>query len=201
MSAKNFILFGMFCLGLVVTGCATKVERVGVEEKIDISGTWNDYDAMLVSKEMIDSCLKAPWLTRFETKNNRDPVIIVGHVANRSHEHINAQVFVKYLERELLNSGKVVFVASSQEREDIRAEREDQQKGYTDPETMKKMGEEYGADYILIGSVNSIKDEEKRKSVVFYQVNMELVDLETNTKVWMGQKELKKLIKKPRLSL
>jgi uncharacterized protein (TIGR02722 family) len=195
-----FIFGGILLVSLI--GCSTtKVERVDVDKKIDLSGNWNDYDATITSQEMIQDCLDKPWLHEFVKNNGRNPTIIVGHVANRTYEHINTQVVTKNVEQELLNSGKVVFVASSEERQDIRAEREDQKQGFTDPATIAQVGKERGADYMMIGSVNSIKDEVKGKAAIYYQVNLELIDLSTNTKVWLGQKEIKKSVKKSRFSL
>lgn len=198
---KMIVLFAVFLL-MTFTGCSsTKVTRVDVDKRIDLSGFWNDYDASLVSKEMIKDCLAKPWLNSFVQGKKRDPVVIVGHVKNRSDEHINAHVFTDYLERELTNSGKIVFVASPDEREHLREEREDQQTGYTSEESMKKIGKERGADFMLMGSMNSVRDELKGKSVVLYQVNLELIDLETNEKVWLGQKEIKKFTEKSKFSL
>jgi len=195
------LTFILICLAFL-SGCTTtKVVRVDVDEKVDLSGRWNDYDAMLVAKEMVKDVLERNWRDDFVKDHQRNPIVIVGHVVNRSHEHINSEVFTKYLERELLNSGKIIFVASSTQREEIRAEREDQQQGHTDPKTMAEIGKERGADYILSGSVNSIKDEVRGKSVVFYQANLELTDLSTNQKVWIGQKEIKKVITVKKYSL
>lgn len=201
---KNKLFFYLLAAAACLSaGCASKVkvERIGVDEKIDLSGGWNDYDAMSVAKEMVEDSLKASWLNQFNESNKRNPRVIIGHVANQSDEHINSDVFVKYLEREVMNSGRVIFVASSDERQQVRAEREDQKAGYTDPETIKAHGKERGADFMLIGSVNSVKDQVKGKSVVYYQVNMELVNLETNEKVWIGRKEIKKFIKVSKYSL
>ena len=185
-----------------LTGCATtKVERVDVSERVDISGKWNDYDSFLTSKEMVDDCVGSPWWKLFYKKNSRNPIIIVGHVLNKTHEHIKSDVFVKYLERSLLNTGEVDIVASAEERMQVRRERSEQQEGFTDPETIKQMGKEQGADFMLIGSVHTIKDEAKGKYVILYQVNLELVDLETNKKVWIGTKQIKKIVKNARYSL
>jgi len=199
MNGKNYLIVTLFA-ALALSGCATKVERVDIDKKIDLSGEWNDYDAMLVSKELIASALGGKWLDKFLMEKGREPALIVGHIANRSTEHINSGVFIKHLEKELMNSGKVIFVASPTEREGIRDERDDMQQGYTDPATIKAIGKEKGADYMFIGSINAIKDSENRKSVVLYQVNMELIDLETNVKTWIGQKEIKKMITKPRVT-
>jgi len=196
----NFLLIGV--IFLIFSGCAsTKVTRVSEKTKIDLSGGWNDYDAMLVSEEMIADSLKRPWLGNFDDNNKRMPVVIVGNVRNKTQEHIDAEVFIKYLERELINSGKVIFVASSQERQGLREERDDQQRGFTAEESMAKLGREKGADFMLLGSIHSIKDEKKGKYVVSYQVNLELINLTSNEKVWIGQKQIKKKVEQKRFSL
>lgn len=202
MTKKILTFSAILFLSAVLAGCATtKVERVEREVPIDLSGHWNDYDAHLVSEEMIKDCLNSRWLGDFVDNKGRNPRVIVGDIYNKSHEHINSDVFTKFLEREVTNSGRVVFVASSVERGQIRGEREDQMQGYTSPDTIKKHGLEHGADLMLIGSINSVVDELKNKSAVLYQVNLELIDLETNEKKWIGQKELKKKITKSKFSL
>ena len=40
-----------------------------------------------------------------------------------------------------------------------------------------------------------------RERVVFYQVDASLIDLETNTKVWVGQHKIKKYIERARFGL
>jgi PBP1b-binding outer membrane lipoprotein LpoB len=90
----------------------------------------------------------------------------------------------------------VQFLASKEERQELREEKADQQLGFTAPETQKSMYREVGADYMLQGSINAIKDEIKGKYVMLYQVNLELIDLESHLKAWIGQKEIKKLVKR-----
>lgn len=202
MTRKIILLMGMLMVPVFLLGCSTsQVKRVDVDKTVDFSGLWNDTDSRLVANEMIADSLSRPWITEFMEKNHRDPVVIVGNVANRSQEHINAEVFTKDLEMSLINSGRVKFVAASGERSWVREERNNQQQGFTDPETIKKIGKETGADYILIGSINSVKDEVKGKYVILYQTNLELIDLTTNLKVWIGQKQLKKIVQRSKYSL
>ncbi len=158
-------------------------------------------DVEEISTEMINDALNRPWLDRFINKNNgKLPVVIVGKVRNRSHEHINVQTFVKDLERALINSGEVEFVASKGEREEIREERKDQAV-HAAEETSKSEGEETGADFMLKGSINTILDKIEGKAVMFYQVNLELIDIESHKKVWIGEKKIKKYIQRKRLNL
>ena len=185
---------------LLFVSCAgPSVKRTEVDETIDLSGRWNDTDSRLVSEEMIEDCLNHSWLPSYQEQHGEKiPAVIVGTVKNRSYEHINTQVFIKDLERALVNSGRVQFVASQDERVELRQEKADQQYGFTDPETQKSMYKEVGADFMLQGSINAIKDEIKGKYVMLYQVNLELIELETNLKKWIGQKEIKKVVKRSR---
>ena len=186
---------------LLSAGCAStpKVERKEIDTTIDLSGRWNDTDSRLVSEEMIQDCLSRPWMGSYKDKHGgRIPTLIVGRVKNRSHEHINVQTFVKDLERALINSGQVQFVASEGEREGVREERLNIAEHSSD-ETMKEAGQEIGADYMLIGTINTIRDDIEGKAVMFYQVDLELIDIEKNLKVWIGDKKIKKLIKRPKV--
>lgn len=188
----------MIAMALIVafSSCADrKVSRVNTNEVIDLSGRWNDTDSRLVSEEMINDLLTARWLPVYESHhNNKRPVIVVGTVANKSHEHINSETFIKDIEKAIIKNGSVRLVQAGEKRQELRTERDEQNQGYTSPETAKKWGLELGADFILQGTINSIVDSYKKDKVVYYQVDLELTDLETNEVVWMGDKKIKKQV-------
>lgn len=179
---------------LTMSGCATEVKRVGVEEVKDLSGNWNDTDSRLVSEEMIRDSLSGGWIDRHEKNSKKAPTVIVGNIRNLSHEHINTRTFVSDLERAYVNSGRVDVVASKTEREGIREERADMDLNATEA-SRKEMGKEAGADYMLIGTINTIIDASGGEQIRFYQVDLTLVSVADNRKVWTGQKKLKKDVK------
>ncbi len=188
----------VLAVGLILAGCASvKVDRIEVDETVDLSGRWNDTDSRLVSEEMISDVLSRTWIDRYRAGKGKDPVVIVGSVRNRSDEHINTQTFVKDLERSLINSGEVEFVASSGQRGEVREERKDQAANASEA-TAKAEGEELGADFMLQGSINTISDRIEGKEVKFYQVNLELIDIQSQRKAWIGEKKIKKLVKRSR---
>lgn len=195
-------IFSVALMAAVVGACAIKVDRRDPGEQIDISGKWNDTDSQLVSKEMITDALSRPWLNDFVRDNGRQPVVIVGSVRNLSHEHINTRTFVADMERELTNSGKVQFVADKNDRNEVRDERADQAVNAT-AQSQNAARQELGADFMLQGQINTIQDLEDPKiyiykdSLTYYQVDLTLVSLKDNRKVWLGQKKIKKFIKKP----
>jgi hypothetical protein len=191
---NRYAIVMIICLGLVVGGCSSgpSVKRVSSDEVIDLSGKWNDTDSRFVSEAMIHDALSRPWLEGFKAAHkSKHPVVIVGHVRNMSHEHINVETFTKDLERSLINSGDVDFVASRTEDTALREERKAQAQ-YSSEETAKHEGEEIGADFMLQGGINTILDKIEGREVMFYQVNLELIDISTHRKVWIGEKKIKK---------
>jgi penicillin-binding protein activator len=201
MTTFSFARFMLpFLLLLLLTACGPKVTRIDVAEVRDLSGRWNDTDSRLVADTMIQDCLNHPWLFQHATRTGKQPDVIVGQIRNRSSEHIATETFTKDLERALINSGRANFVASAEERLSVREERTDQDL-HASPESRKSPGMEAGADYMLIGSINSIVDHEGKERVVYYQVNLELVDMSNNRKVWIGDKKIKKFIERSRFKL
>ena len=181
--------------GLFLGACAS-VNRVDTNTVTDLSGNWNDTDSRLVAEQMITDCVSRPWLGEFKGSHGGvKPVVIVGTVKNRSNEHIAVTTFTKDLERELINNGSTKFVAAKEERTEVRDEREDQQ-GNSSAESMKKMRNETGADFMIIGNIDQIDDAKGGTSAKVYQINLELVNMESNEKVWIGTKDIKKVIKR-----
>ncbi|MCP4297685.1 MAG: penicillin-binding protein activator LpoB [Proteobacteria bacterium] len=179
--------------------CSTHVTRQPTDKINDISGRWNDTDSKIVATFMVDDFLKQKWIHRFENKQGRMPRVIIGKINNRSHEHIAVQTFVKEIENRLINSGGILFVASQDERKSLRAERRDYQEKNQDPAGTKFIAETK-ADFILQGSIHSMIDQVTKTSVVSYQIDLELLEIDTHIKIWTGQKKIKKKIEKTSVS-
>jgi penicillin-binding protein activator len=179
---------------LIITSCAHKVTRIDPSETPDISGNWNYTDSRLTAEEMTNQSLTGKWLGDHLQTKGKKPVVIVGFVTNKSHEHIEAETFMNDLEKSFVTTEKVGLVQSGKKREEMRAEKSDQQTNAS-VSSMKKFGLEKGADYILQGSINSIVDAFKRKKTVTYQIDLVLTNIETNEVVWIGDKKLSKNVK------
>lgn len=196
---KIFVIFACVLL-LVLTGCestrSVSVDRIDASTAIDLSGYWNDTDIRIVAETLVKDCVNAPAIENYIRNNRMLPVVIVGSFKNDTDEHIDTSIIVKKFETALINSGKVDFVASSSERQEIREERLEQQE-WASEETAKRLANEYGADFMLIGSVKTSVDMVDNKTVRTYFVYAELIDIETNRKLWIGENsEIKKLITK-----
>jgi len=200
---KKYLAFVLAVgVAFALSSCAStpKVTRVDVSEQIDLSGLWNDTDSQMVSAEMIQDVTNRPWIDDFAMKSQTKPRVIVGTILNKSHEHINTSTFIIDLEKELTNSGRVIFVASKDERSEVREEKVDQAQNAS-VQTAKSAGQEQGADFMLKGEINTIIDQAGKMQVRYYQINLQLVNILTNEKVWIGEKKIKKEIKRPSSTL
>ena len=192
---KSFSLYAFLILiSFAVLSCGQKVTRVSEDTVTDLSGRWNDTDSRLTAEEITSEMMSHPWYNTYISQNGGEvPVLIVGMITNKSHEHIATETFSKDIEKAIINSSKMRLVQAGAMREEIRAERADQQ-NYSSASSMKSFGLEQGADFMLQGTINSIVDQYKKDKAIYYQVDLELTNLETNEKVWIGDKKIKKLV-------
>lgn len=194
MKKITLLLVAALAISLISCG-STKVARYesGADVK-DLSGYWNENDIKLVCEELISSCVVSPRVAGFKAANGRDPIAIVGKISNKSSEHIDTAMVAKRFQTAILNSGVMEFVADSEQRQDLRSEKNDQAENAY--ETAKSIGNETAADFMLLGTVHSHVDQEGRESVRTYQVDAQLIDIETNKLLWQGEKTISKYIKK-----
>ncbi|ANW95144.1 penicillin-binding protein activator LpoB [Wenyingzhuangia fucanilytica] len=192
---KGLLIAVMSVVTLIATtSCSRKVTRIDTNEQIDISGRWNDTDARLSAEALSAQIVMGDWINEFMIEKGKKPAVIVGLIRNKSHEHIDAEIFTVEVEKALVKYQKAKVVQGGEMRNELRAEKADQQTNAS-VSTMKKFGLETGADFMLQGSINSVVDALKKQKVVYYQIDLELTNIETNEKVWFGDKKIKKYVK------
>jgi len=186
----------VLALGISLSNCGSTphVQRVSETSVTDLSGRWNETDSRTTAEEITAELMSHSWYSTYASENGgKKPVIIVGMITNKSHEHIATETFSKDIEKEIINSGRMKLVQAGNMREELRAERADQQ-NFASQSTMKKFGLENGADFMLQGTVNSIVDQYAKEKTIYYQIDLELTNIQTNDKVWIGDKKIKKYL-------
>ncbi|MBU2509779.1 penicillin-binding protein activator LpoB [bacterium] len=192
-------IFCFLILFSLLSGCSSvKVSRATEDEPTDLSGAWNDTDSRLVSEHMINDLLHHGWMNEFRFKHDRNPVITIGKILNKTTEHIATQTFTNDIELALIRSNRVDLTASGKARTEVRKEKEDYQTHSQHP-AGTRITVETQADFILRGEIHSVEDQLKDTKVVTYQIDLELLTLENNEKIWISQKKIKKIIEKPTL--
>ena len=178
-----------------MTKCGGRVSRTACSESAadpDLSGRWNETDARMVADEMIGEMLSAQWLEKWADEHEERPTVVVGPIRNQTMQHIDEEIFIKDIERYVVNSDSAQFV-----------ERADRRNVYStrcgDPSIPERLdleeARELGADFLVRGTIDSaVRDTlDGGKVSVFYTVNLELVSVEEGRKAWLGEKEIKKV--------
>lgn len=186
---KIFLIFSV-----LLAACSPAVNRVDPSTQVDLSGRWNDSDSRMVADQMIFDLVNSQNYKDYAGQKGRKPVIVVGTIRNRTSEHIDASNYVKKFEMVIHNSGLADLVESDEFRDQLRRERAEQQE-FASAETMARWGREAGADLMLFGEMTSETDTSNRKRVVNYVTTLFLTDLETNKRIWYGQREIKKIVR------
>ncbi|MFT4094353.1 MAG: penicillin-binding protein activator LpoB [Niabella sp.] len=182
----------LLLLTIIIFSCGRKpVQRVQENTTIDLNTRWNQTDARLTAETMVSQLLEEAWYKKFiSTHGAEKPRLIVDMIINQSSEHIDTKMFTEEIKRDLINSGSVKMVNDGVLRESMRAERADQQINANE-KTRKKLQNENGADYVLQGYITSnVQTDGRGQKTVYYQVNLELSDIESSDNVWVGSKKI-----------
>ncbi len=189
---------GLFA-GTLAFGCSsgsTRVDRIEPDQVVDVSGNWNDTDSRLVSEEMVRDATTMPWARRYmEVNSGQRPTVVVGRIANLSAEHINTRTFIQDMVAVFVRTEVARVVSGGDQREQVRNERWEQQ-DFASADTRSRLREELGANFMLLGEINTIFDREGGREVKYYQIDLNLTNLENNELVWVGQKRIKKFVQR-----
>lgn len=173
-----------------VTGDGEVVyEDAQAEETVNTQ--WGSTDLQMTAESMTQSLLASRWITKAEAA----PKIRLREVKNYTDEHIDTKGVTDKIRIKLLQSGTVRFLADENNLDDIMAERELTEVATTRGEN-KLMTD---TDYIITGSVRSIRKRTKTVGDVFYQITLELVDPQSGEIIWADEKEIRKRTTKPKI--
>lgn len=155
---------------------------------------FTERDARAVYAGMVDDCLSKPWVDNWMNETGERPKLFVGTVKVDRRERIDTLTITRQIEEELINSQRVRLIADRSQREELRDERINQQV-FTRDSDIKKVANELGADFIMVGRIGTQRyRQEAGGRVTYFQVNMELLDIESGEKVWVETEEVRKVV-------
>jgi len=195
---RLFPLLGMLALIVSMAACTATTRTVSPEEQLTYDATYTFSDKKKIVHDLVESLRTRPPLGSAADR----PVIIVYGIANRTSEHIDTSGITDEIRKEILQTGKARFVNKSQ-RENILAETDYQMSGAVAPETRIALARQVGAKYMLTGTLRSIEKKEpkqvrlKKKSYIYYSLNLELTSIETSLIEWADSVELVREASKP----
>jgi len=185
---NSIIVYSAFVIMLIFYGCSTtpKTEKEQVQShKIAV---WNKNDSETISDSLIITALIADWEKNFS--KNRKPIVVVGRIGNKSSENIDVSLLAKDIERSLINSGEVSFIADKQKREVIRTNRKNSSDFPADK--FKKYLKSLKADFFIEGNINANIDSSTVPIEKNYTLNLEVINTKKSSVVWKGSQTIVK---------
>lgn len=190
----------LLILPFVINGCAprqfTKGEYDDPTRVELLDDKYNEADM----QQMADTIIKAMTACAYVANAAKPPIVIVERVANKTEEHIDTVSLTDKIRTALIKSGKVRFV-NKEERSTLSDEYDYNASGNVASSSSKKRGRQVGADYILSGSLATNIQEVGGDKLVYYKLTMNMTNLETSTIDCTEERELRKKLKKQRVSL
>lgn len=169
----------------------TKGEYDDPNKVILLDDKFNENDMQLVSNQLVSSLVE---YGKIKTAKE-PPIVMVGNVKNRTAEHIDVKMITDKIRTEVMKSGKFRF-SDKGSRDEVAEEYDYQAGGFVDQKTAVKKGRQIGVKYLITGDISSNVQEVGKDKVIYYQVTLNLVDLETNVMEWSDRKEIRKRYKK-----
>ena len=180
-----------------MTGCMASTRNLNTEAETQYDATYDFSDKAQIVDRLVTPLLSAPVFPVQEK-----PILIVYPIVNETSEHISTGGITDEIRMKLIQSGRFRFINESQ-RENIQKEADYQYQGYVDPAMLVEEGRQLGADYILSGTLRSIKKEQPKqwrlfkKERIYYSLDLTITDLKTGEIVYADQAELAREASQP----
>lgn len=193
---KIFSLLAIIA-ALSTTGCATQTRVISDAESQEfVSASLDDNDFQNAAQVMLNDLLARKFIT--PKQNGKPWQVYITNVRNDTMQHIEVKDLTDYIENEMINSGNVLTTRAfgADRSEAIAQSRELANSSLVDKTTVKKKGTVQAFDYTLEGRIaqkNTMVDGGKK---IEYKFSLDLIDMDTGSKVWGKVKNIIKLTDK-----
>ena len=190
--------YGLFLLIIIVSlaaGCGPTVRHEIKDEETIIGSDWSAKDLKDVSDSMAASIKKSSFIASPQYASEKPRWMLARDMKNQTDEHVNTRTIMEKIRTRLINDGVAAFI-DDQAVEDILNQLKLQQSGLFDNKTVAQVGRLVGAKLILRGTISSIRKKTERKDIIFYNITLQLVTIQTGEIVWTDEKEIQRLTTK-----
>lgn len=193
----GLMVLAFITTGSFLSGCSTEVSYGDAKETETVTVEYGSTDLQSLASKMARSLADSPAVK--EASANGRPVLFVDSIRNKSSEHIDTEALTDSMRTQLLRSGKFRFVDMSKVQSVKEQLEYQQQSGMVNPAAMVRLGKQTGAQYMLYGNLASIVKDNGKVKDVFYQLTMNLMELESGELIWADQQEIRKQSRKKTL--
>jgi hypothetical protein len=198
MEEKMKARFNLVLLVIIISllaGCGPTI-RYEIKDEETVTGSdWSAKDLKDVSEYMTASIKQSAFISSPQYKSERPRWMMAKDLKNETDEHVNTRTIMEKIRTKLINEGFASFV-DDQAIEDILNQMQLQQSGLFDDKTVTKVGKLVGAKLILRGTVSSIRKRTDRNDIIYYNITLQLVNIQTGEIVWTDEKEIQRATNK-----
>jgi penicillin-binding protein activator len=191
-------LIGASCLSLLImTGCMSFTKNLNPKAEVHYDASYDFSDKTKIVDGLVTPLLAAPVFPVQEK-----PIMVIYPVVNETTEHISTSGITDDIRMKLVQSGRFRFISEDQ-RVNIQKETKYQYQGSVDPSQRVEQGRQLGANYIMSGTLRSIKKKEPKQvrltssERIYYSLNLTITDLKTSEVVYENQVEIARESSKP----
>lgn len=191
--------FGVVALAALLSACSgPQTGRISGDGEVvyedaqateTVTTKWGSTDLQSTAESMAQSLLASKWIAQASSP----PKVRLRDVKNYTDEHIDTKGITDKIRIKLLNSGQVRFLTDKGNMDDVFDERDLNEMATKRKENKLMMD----ADYIVTGSVRSIRKRTKSVGDVYFQITLELTDPQSGEIKWADEKEIRKRTTKP----
>lgn len=182
---------------LVSCGPKKRVESISASEAT-VDANWSPEDIQKVTAHMVESISAAKFLTSMKYRTEKPRWMLSNELRNDTDEHINTRVLIEKIRTRLINDQVGIFI-DDQALDDALSQLELQQSDLFDNTKAAQVGKLVGAKLVLRGAVSNIRKRDARTDINFYNITLQVVDIETLQILWTDEIEIGRKAQKSRL--
>jgi penicillin-binding protein activator len=194
MKIRYSVFFLIILIGLI-SGCAPSVKYEIKDEETVTGSDWSAKDLKDVGDYMAASIKKSAFIAGPQYTSEKPRWMLARDMKNETDEHVNTRTIMEKIRTRLINEGTAKFI-DDQAIEDILNQMQLQQSGLFDNKTVAQVGKLVGARLILRGTISSIRKKSERTDIIYYNITLQLVNIQTAEIVWTDEKEIQRLTSK-----
>lgn len=200
MTQRLCLCAAAVCTVAALTGCAAfriRTKETDVNALPTLDAKYGAQDLRKFSQEVADEIAGSSFI-QDQTAN---PIMIIYGIQPRTETFVDTEALTERIRTRLMQTSKVQFVNEKRRQELLK------EQGYAaahaTEETRVALGKQIGAKYMLTGALVEMKKESGRQVRIsktemnYYQLTIEITDLESGIIAWTTQKEFAREASKP----
>lgn len=185
------------CLMLALSGCASSQFSRGefgdTKEVNLLNDKFTESTAEVLSKSVVEQLKTCPSLNPMKPL----PFVYIEGINNQTEEMINLKMVSNQIKTSLIRSGKFRFI-DKDGRQSLETEYQYNESGNVSGASRKNRGQQIGADLMLVGDLSSIVQEAGKDKTIYYQLDVQLTNVETGAIECVAVEKVRPVYKKHR---